>query len=306
MTGKIIKLIIILLIPLIPPYSAMDFISANGDTINGFGIYALNGGPCGLLEHDAITSSTPKVSFSEFSRQGVVCESSIEANYKSSGWTGNGVINYDKYLYFSIGPFLGENLVLLRKSNKVSLKAKRTGTGPDTLAAYYVERFGTHTLIFKTYLTEEMQTYFGELPETSIPVISNIRFYAWSSEQMSAGTIPGWLTVDDVQITFAYTSTNVTSIEEVSNLAQGFSLEQNYPNPFNPSTRINFSIPTVEHVKLSIHDILGNEIKILVDQIFTAGNHSILVDASSLATGIYFYRLRSGMINLVKKMSLLK
>lgn len=306
MASKIIQLIILLLVFSMTRYSAMDFISINGDTTNGFGIFSLNGGPCGLLEHDAISSSTSKVSFSEFSRQGVECESSTEANYKSSGWTGNGVINYDKYLYFSIGSFLGENIILLRKNDKVSLKAKRTGTGPDTLAAYYVERFGTHTLIFKTHLTEEMQTYYGDLPETSIPVISNIRFYAWGSEQMSGATIPGWLTVDDVQITFAFTSTDVTSIEEENNISQQFSLQQNYPNPFNPSTTIEFTIPTEDHVKLSIYDILGKEVKIIVNQNLSAGKHSLLVDVSGLTTGIYFYRLQAGSINLVKKLSLLK
>lgn len=306
MMVKIIQTIIILLVISITHIIAMDFVSVNGDTTSGFGIYSLNGGPCGLLEHDAISSSTPKVSFSEFSRQGVNCESSIEANYKSSGWTGNGVINYDKYLYFSISSFLAENIVIFRKNDKVSLKAKRTGNGPDTLAAYYVERFGTHTLIFKTYLTEEMQTYFGDLPETSIPVISNIKFYAWGSEQMSGATIPGWLTVDDVQITFAFTSTDVTSVEEENILSQQFGLKQNYPNPFNPGTTIEFSIPTENHVKINIYDALGREVKTLIDQNLSAGNHSVILDASELTTGIYFYKLQSGNKTVIKKMNLLK
>lgn len=298
--------IIILVVFSITQNSAMELVSVNGDTTSGFGIYVLNGGPCGLLEHDAISSSTTKVSFSEFSRQGVNCESSNEANYKSSGWTGNGVINYDKYLFFSIGPFLGENLVIFRNNDKVSLKAKRTGNGPDTLAAYYVERFGMHTLIFKTYLTEEMQTYFGDLPETSIPVISNIRFYAWGSEQMSGATIPGWLTVDDVQITFAYTSTEVTSIEDDNYLSRQLSLKQNYPNPFNPGTTIEFSIPTDSYVKINIYDALGREVKTLIDQNLSAGSHSFILDASELTAGIYFYKLQSGNKTVIKKMNLLK
>lgn len=70
-----------------------------------------------------------------------------------------------------------------------------------------------------------------------------------------------------------------------------FALGQNSPNPFNPSTNISFNIPKQSAVKLVIYDILGREITKLADEILQQGNYSKLFDASSLPSGVYFYRL---------------
>ncbi|MCZ7613094.1 MAG: T9SS type A sorting domain-containing protein [Ignavibacteriaceae bacterium] len=71
-----------------------------------------------------------------------------------------------------------------------------------------------------------------------------------------------------------------------------YQLSQNYPNPFNPATRINFSLPFESNVRLSVFNILGQEIKILVDnQVQPVGNYNLTFDASDLPSGIYFYRL---------------
>ena len=85
-----------------------------------------------------------------------------------------------------------------------------------------------------------------------------------------------------------------------------FSLGQNYPNPFNPATTINFSIPETQFVTLKIFNVLGQELKTLVNGIKEAGVYKINFDASSLNSGLYFYKLEAGSFNAVKKMMLTK
>jgi len=85
-----------------------------------------------------------------------------------------------------------------------------------------------------------------------------------------------------------------------------FHLSQNYPNPFNPSTIITFQLPKSGNVTLKIFDILGNEVKILVNEQKEMGRYTVQFDASSLASGMYIYRLRINDYTSAKKMLLLK
>ncbi len=83
-------------------------------------------------------------------------------------------------------------------------------------------------------------------------------------------------------------------------------LEQNFPNPFNPTTTINYQLPEKNYVTLKIYDILGNQVKTLVDQEVEAGYHSVRWNASGLASGVYFCRLNTGSFVSTKKLLLLK
>lgn len=85
-----------------------------------------------------------------------------------------------------------------------------------------------------------------------------------------------------------------------------FELAQNYPNPFNPVTRIKYSVPKQSFVMIKIYDVLGREVKTLVNDIRTAGNYEVDFNASYLASGVYFYRMESGDFTDVKKLVLLK
>jgi hypothetical protein len=85
-----------------------------------------------------------------------------------------------------------------------------------------------------------------------------------------------------------------------------FALEQNYPNPFNPTTTINFSLAKASNVKLLVYNILGQQVRTLIDTRMNAGQQSVVFDASKLASGVYFYRLETGNFSSVKKMLLLK
>ncbi|MBK8981404.1 MAG: T9SS type A sorting domain-containing protein [Ignavibacteria bacterium] len=85
-----------------------------------------------------------------------------------------------------------------------------------------------------------------------------------------------------------------------------YSLNQNYPNPFNPSTKISFQIPTDGVVTLKIFDISGKEVSELVNGNLNAGFHTINFNATSLTSGVYFYKLTAGNFTKVMKMSLIK
>jgi len=79
-----------------------------------------------------------------------------------------------------------------------------------------------------------------------------------------------------------------------------------YPNPFNPTTKINFEVPNVSFVSLKIYDILGREIKELVNEFKPEGKYEIIFDGSGLPSGVYFCQLRSGDFIIARKMVLLK
>ncbi|MCW9098565.1 MAG: ASPIC/UnbV domain-containing protein, partial [Ignavibacteriaceae bacterium] len=83
---------------------------------------------------------------------------------------------------------------------------------------------------------------------------------------------------------------------ELSNFATpvGYVLAQNYPNPFNPSTTIEYSLPERTDVKLSVINIVGEEVTELVNQTMDAGNHRVEFNAANLPSGVYFYRLQAG------------
>lgn len=85
-----------------------------------------------------------------------------------------------------------------------------------------------------------------------------------------------------------------------------FDLAQNYPNPFNPLTTIEFSVPMLSFINLEVFDVLGNKIATLVNEEKYPGIYKIKFNASSLTSGIYFSRIKSGNIVIIKKMILLK
>jgi len=97
-----------------------------------------------------------------------------------------------------------------------------------------------------------------------------------------------------------------TGINNDRNNPEKFNLSQNYPNPFNPSTTIRYSISEPSYVTLKVYDILGNEVTTLVNEEKPAGSYDVEFSSKNLASGIYIYRLTSGIFTASKKLILLK
>ncbi len=91
-----------------------------------------------------------------------------------------------------------------------------------------------------------------------------------------------------------------------SEIPSVYSLSQNYPNPFNPTTKINFAIPKQGFVSLKIYDVLGREVRILVNEVKSVGTYSVDFNASEFSSGVYFYRIIANDFTDIKRMMLIK
>lgn len=124
----------------------------------------------------------------------------------------------------------------------------------------------------------------------------------------AAGTIIGSMGVSHV-LSLAYNmkSPLVGIGDDDENTAPStYGLYQNYPNPFNPSTKIKFAVGNRQHVTLKVYDLLGNEVRTLVNDVQEAGAYEVEFNAVALPSGIYFYELRAGDFRAIKKLALIK
>ncbi|MBK9097954.1 MAG: T9SS type A sorting domain-containing protein [bacterium] len=94
--------------------------------------------------------------------------------------------------------------------------------------------------------------------------------------------------------------------DEQAEIPETIILKQNYPNPFNPSTTFEFGIPEIQFVSLSVYNLLGEQVGLLVNEILSAGNYRVDWDAGDLPSGIYIYKLIAGEFSLSNKMILMK
>ena len=113
-------------------------------------------------------------------------------------------------------------------------------------------------------------------------------------------------------LTIQKISSAVTSVDGFGHFIPAtFMVNQNYPNPFNPSTRISYYLPNASNVKILIYDMLGREVKSLVNDYQTQGTHDVMWNGDNnfggkVASGVYIYRVIAGSNVATKKMVLLK
>ncbi|MBU2507253.1 MAG: T9SS type A sorting domain-containing protein [Bacteroidetes bacterium] len=98
----------------------------------------------------------------------------------------------------------------------------------------------------------------------------------------------------------------VVGVNDNIEIPSSFTVSQNYPNPFNPTTTIVFSIPTSENVQIRVFNLLGQVVKEITNQRFSAGTHNVNFSAGNLSSGLYIYQVSAGKHNSVNKMMLLK
>ena len=133
--------------------------------------------------------------------------------------------------------------------------------------------------------------------------------------ELDNSSYSSWKNSDGFGTPSELNSTYITSVDQSDKIIpKNYSLLQNYPNPFNPTTIIEYNIPTIvneniysiQNVQLKIYDILGREVKVLVNEYQKPGNYEINYNAKDLTSGIYFYQLKAGEFKATKKMILLK
>jgi hypothetical protein len=137
-------------------------------------------------------------------------------------------------------------------------------------------------------------TVYGKVKAGYIPGIGDDCLAIWSGDG-GAGLFASTACQTTIRI-----SNNNNEVPE------HFDLQQNYPNPFNPSTVIKYSIPQSSAVKLTVYDVTGKFVKLLVDQVMNSGNYAVDFNASDIASGIYFYKLEAGSFVQTMKMLMLK
>ncbi len=129
-----------------------------------------------------------------------------------------------------------------------------------------------------------------------------LRFYPWYTG--AASTSKYFYTQ---QVIIKGSTAPQTGVESRNGtLPTDFALKQNFPNPFNPSTVIGYDLPKSSHVTVTVYDILGYQIRTLVNGVQSAGYHDVVFSAQNLASGMYFYKIQAGTFTQTKKMVLLK
>jgi hypothetical protein len=200
-------------------------------------------------------------------------------------------------------------------------------TAEEQLANAYAARGNTSKAVSlaNDLITKNPGT---EIEKRALLLLASLRAYDKSAESISAqalkdvkarfgssldqGLMAALTTASDVS------SANFSSNKEAAQKAKGeakvdntntavteYGIE-NYPNPFNPTTTIAYQLPKDGRVTIKIFDAIGREVTTLVDEFKPSGRYSVQFDASHFSSGIYFYSLRSGSFNVVKKMSLIK
>jgi hypothetical protein len=97
-----------------------------------------------------------------------------------------------------------------------------------------------------------------------------------------------------------------TGVDPSASQPFSFALMQNYPNPFNPTTVIRYAIPGNQHVRIDVHNVLGQLVSTLVDDQKSAGIHSVPFNAHNLGSGVYFYTITAGSYHATKRMLLVR
>lgn len=148
----------------------------------------------------------------------------------------------------------------------------------------------------------------GGLPLTNVTVLNSSTITGNSPSGLPIGIYNVRVINPDGQIDqliLAFKVYGTTAIEPLGGtLPNQYDLEQNYPNPFNPATHIRFSVPRAGYIKLTVYNISGQTVALLVNEVLPAGNYQVDFQASHLSSGVYFYRLEAEGFQQTRKMLL--
>ena len=211
-------------------------------------------------------------------------------------WADSSFMQFNFYFpSIKAGDNLTQNMYLLKANSVISGRVSLDGNNPGMLE-----------MIASTKDTGFIRTYTSNEGYFEFKVSNKINNYT-----ITAGFLPMGYVSDSLVVHPGDTNVNMnltmTGVEQTnSNVPKKFSLSQNYPNPFNPSTMISYELPRAGMVTLKVFNILGQEVKVLVNKFESAGKYNVQFNASELESGVYFYQFKEGNHLSTRKMILLK
>ncbi len=177
-----------------------------------------------------------------------------------------------------------------------------TGWQYIDLASPYFAYNGTSNLLVEVCFDNSSYTSYSPVYATSV----SGRCRGYYTDNQSGCTMTSGSNLS-YRPNVCFTLMTLDNTNTISNkVPDKYSLEQNYPNPFNPVTRINFDIPKQGLVTMKVFDVLGREVKTLVNEVKAPGVYSVDFNGTELSSGVYFYRLESNGFTDIKKMLLIK
>ncbi len=170
----------------------------------------------------------------------------------------------------------------------------------DMASPFFVYN-GTSNLLIEICYDNSSYTSYSPVNATSAPGMT----WGYYTDNVTGCSMTGGSAQSNrPNVCFVLTSTGTGN--NTSLVPNKYELSQNYPNPFNPTTKINFAIPKQGLVTMKIYDVLGREVRTLVNEVKQAGNYTVDFNASEFASGVYFYKLTSGDFSDIKRMILVK
>lgn len=201
------------------------------------------------------------------------------------------------YTYSTIqsGDQLTHDLVIYEANSAISGRVTINGTQGFATEVYAMNADTGFSRIW----TDENGYYRVKVSDKifnyTISLGDNAQGYSYSNPVVQAGS-------ENVDINLVPTAIEKTD----GNIPGKFSLEQNYPNPFNPATRISYQLKSAVDVQLTVYNLTGRKVAVLVNQRQSAGRHTVTFRGDNLSSGVYFYRLKAGSFTSSRKMILIK
>jgi Secretion system C-terminal sorting domain len=222
------------------------------------------------------------------------------------------------------GDVYGKLIVPLAVGGNPLLGTWKKSSGPANVLTYYFNSnsmvtmsMDFDTIMTANYIVDSITTPHRISWYSSNGKLGNLGIWKIEGNTLTVKATGGdtttFPTTFDPETKYPSESTTYTKATEVTDVKtnatetpKSFTLFQNYPNPFNPTTVISYQLSAVSHVTLKVYDVLGRELKTLVNERQTAGSHLATFDASYLPSGVYFYHLQAGSHSATKKLLLLK